>query len=212
VHLACFDLDGTLVEGDSFRRYVFYLHRAHRRRLRGGLAAATVVIQRKCRAITLYEAKRRLLAPLAGLSMDRIGELGDAFWSDVLVRTIRESMLARVRWHQDRGHRVVVLSSTPGAYLAAVERALGLDAAFGTDLRSLEGRFSGQLGQHLFGEAKVRKVNELVNGSPDALVYAYTDHHSDLPLLLRSTDPCVVAPTPRLRREAVRREWPVVDD
>jgi len=75
------------------------------------------------------------------------------------------------------------------------------------------GRLTGKiLGKPVYGGNKISFVEEFIKGQDACLtnVYAYTDHMSDLGLLLMASNPYVVNPGADLLREARVRGWPIL--
>lgn len=211
---AIFDFDGTLVRGDSFRSFlVFYLQNA-RFPLRSVLDITRAVLLRKTRAISLADAKARCLQPFVEWNQDQIRELADEFVRCKLLRMIAEEGIRRVRWHTAAGHVTVLATSAPDIYLERVKTVLGVQHIIAPRLEFRNGVFSGKfIGPGtLAAGGKVDQLREFCRAQGVALAasYAYTDHHSDIPLLRAVQHPYAVSPTDALRRVARRAGWPVL--
>ena len=209
---ACFDLDGTIIDGDSFRLFIGYLVRTRRIGRRWVPVLAAVYALRRSRLISLLRAKELMLRPLAGSSRRHLDEIGDAFFESELRPRLRSGMVASIREHQQNGDRVIIATSAPDVYLNSIARFLGVTDAWGTRLVFDAGVFTGHLGPHLFGSAKVASLREAIGDrAENSVTFCYADHHSDLPLLEVADHAFAVAPTRRLRDLARERGWPILD-
>ena len=121
--------------------------------------------------------------------------------------------MARVRWHIEGGHRVVLVSGT----LAPLARGIVRDLLYGFGLRATEldvrgGTFTGRiLGRHMGGVEKLRAVYAEANSWNLDLSksFAYGNEMADLRMLEAVGHPAAVNASWRLRRIASKRGWPV---
>jgi phosphatidylglycerophosphatase C len=204
--VACFDVDGTLVAGDSFRLFLAFLVRRRLIGVGGIASVAAAAALRKGHVISLAEAKERSLKGLAGRTESELDSLADDFVATRLRASIRRDIVKRLWAHRSAGDRVVLMTSAPDVYLRSFAAAIGAAESYGTRLEFDRSRFTGRLHTHLFGESKVQKLIEILGEQPREL-FVYSDHHSDLPLLEAATHPFVVSPTPSLLRIAQSRGW-----
>jgi HAD superfamily hydrolase (TIGR01490 family) len=208
--IACFDLDGTLIKGDSFALFVRYVIGRRLISLRCALKAVLALVLRKLRVISLVSAKEMCLSGLKGARKSELSEIADSFVRERLRNSFRSEVVSRLKQHQALKDRVIILTSTPDLYLSAVARLLEVSEACGSEVVFDDGRFTGAIGTHLFGAAKLEKLREMIP-CPDTEVTVYSDHHSDLELIQFATNPVVVYPTPSLRHLATTRGWPILD-
>ena len=118
--------------------------------------------------------------------------------------------------HRDAGARIVLATASLDVYVPQIAARLGIDPrdlictrTHWTDTDLLTGALRGD---NCFGEMKVEAVREwLADNGLTAVAAAYSDHHSDLPLLALAGSPVAVNPTPALRRLAQARGIPVED-
>jgi HAD superfamily hydrolase (TIGR01490 family) len=116
--------------------------------------------------------------------------------------------------HRARGHVLVLLTSSSQYEAAAAAETFGLDHWLANHFPlDADGRLLGSYEPPLCsGPGKVMRAERWAGerGIDLARSFFYTDSFSDLPMLERVGEPRVVAPDPRLRREARRRGWPVL--
>lgn len=208
---AIFDVDNTLLPGTSAERlFVTYLLR---RRLVGARAAFGTLLA-LLRYVRLGPARtlRQHRPYLRGWQVERLRVLGEEVVREVIVPRLSRGGVARVREHDAAGHRTALVSGSLPFLLGPLGRWLGVEVVIGTPLAISGDAYTGALsGAHLYGAEKavVTRRFAAARGVDLRVSYGYADQHSDLPFLALFGHPVCVNPTPRLRRLAARRGWPV---
>jgi phosphatidylglycerophosphatase C len=183
--VAAFDVDGTLTTGDCVVPFLRQLAGT-----RGSLAA----IARRPLAVVAALARRdrdRLKEVVVGAvhrgrTVEDVAVAGKDFAARVLETRMRPDMLARLRWHQGRAHRTILVSASLRAYLEPLAAALGIDHVLCTDVLAAAGRYTDRLvGANCRGAEKAVRLRALLEGEglADAELWAYGDTTSDRPLL-----------------------------
>lgn len=130
-------------------------------------------------------------------------------------RDLRAGARAYVEQHRRAGHQVVLLSSSTCYLGNPLGDELGIEHRLVNRLELDEhGRFTGAFAKPLcYGDGKSWHAKRFAeeHGVDLAASFFYTDSVTDLPMLELVGHPRVVAPDPRLAREARRRGWPVID-
>ena len=123
----------------------------------------------------------------AGRNAREVEALGIQFASKVADGWLRGDVAARMRWHQDQGHVVVLVSASLGVYLHPLGDLLEVDAVLCTELEESSGILTGKLiGQNCRGVEKAVRIQKWCQDSgmtPKDLVYAYGDSSGDVQLL-----------------------------
>ena len=90
---------------------------------------------------------------------------------------------------------------------------LGADLAIGTQVGVEGGQYTGEILFYAYGEGKADAMRTLAldRGYDLATSYAYSDSHTDLPMLEIVGHPVAVNPDHELRRIAAERGWPILD-
>ncbi len=193
--VAAFDLDGTLTEGGSVFRWLRWIAGA-RRTYAAALRLAvplTVGAVRSGRAAD--NAKERLfMALLAGRSEAQVTEDSREFILEHLGGRLRPKALARLRWHLEAGHDVVIVSASPQMYVNVVADQLGAHGALGTRLAAdpLGHLTGGYLGRNCRGAEKMRRFNDWISERrypEEPIVFAYGNSRGDRRLLRLATHP-----------------------
>jgi HAD superfamily hydrolase (TIGR01490 family) len=120
--------------------------------------------------------------------------------------------IRRMRAHQARGERAIVVSASLVDLVEPLARRLGLDGAIASHAETQDGRYTGGVETFLHGRAKADAVRHYAaqNGVDLARSSAYTDSRSDLELLEAVGHPYAVNPDRALDKAARARAWPVL--
>ncbi|HZJ27497.1 MAG TPA: HAD-IB family hydrolase [Acidimicrobiia bacterium] len=182
--LAAFDFDGTISHRDSLLPFLVAV------RGRTAVAGALVRISPQLAAMAIGHgdrdaAKERLVAALlTGHSAEEIDAAGRRH-ADELGDRLRPATLERVRWHRDKGHRLVMISASPAVYLEPLAADLGFDAVLATGLEADDtGRLTGRLsGANVRGPEKVARLDAWLGERRPTELWAYGDSEGDRELL-----------------------------
>ena len=132
------------------------------------------------------------------------------FMQDVAPRT-RPGALAALERHRDEGHRLVLLTSSTSFQANAAAEHWGFDDYLANTFQSdNDGRMLGTVTSPLcykHGKVHYAEAYAKSHGIDLDQSWFYSDSYSDLPMLERVGNPRVVAPDPRLRLAAKRRNW-----
>ncbi len=208
---AFFDMDKTLLAENSGAVYV--RHRYENGKIDGFELArsALVYLQYKAGILDIRAWTRAQVAQFAGLSEEEI--LRDA--REVMrrvARTVYPEAMQAVRWHQEQGHLVAIVSGSTRYIVEPIAEQLGVEHTLYTRLEVVDGRLTGRVIEPIcFEEGKIYWLRDLVaaEGIDLAKSWFYTDSITDLPLLELVGHPVVTNPDPRIYREARRRRWPI---
>lgn len=212
--LAFFDLDGTLVVGQTTLLLVKFLRRA-------GVVSRTFMIGTglwflgyKMGILRVTERSRNQGARVfAGRAQAEVDELMDRFTDEVLAPRFHPKTTTALSEHEAKGDRVVVISAALEPVVKAVCRRLGVTDYAGTACEIERGYYSGRLlGPSPHADEKRRLAVEYMRRwDVDAReCWAYADHGSDLGLLWSVGHPVAVNPKPELLEVALQSGWPVL--
>jgi HAD superfamily hydrolase (TIGR01490 family) len=126
----------------------------------------------------------------------------------------RDFVVQKIREHREAGHVVALLTGGTHYLNDLVAAEVGIEHVIASKLEVIDGRFTGNpAGPLCFGPQKLPRAETFAAEHGIALdrSWFYSDSITDLPMLERVGHPVVVCPDPRLRREAKRRGWPVLD-
>jgi HAD superfamily hydrolase (TIGR01490 family) len=183
--VAAFDFDGTLTDHDTMLPFLLRV-RGRVRVARAVATAAPVLIRTAAGLDTRQRAKEALLVrTLRGWWLEELRPLGEQHAQDIVECHLRKDRLARLRWHQQQGHEVVLVSASPELYVGAVGRLLGCTAVIASRLEvDRRGCLTGRLfGANVRGPEKERLLREWLGEVPPATLWAYGDSDGDAEML-----------------------------
>ena len=185
--VAAFDFDGTLTRADTLIPFLQRL--CGTRTVVQALAAEFGTMARAAARIAgRDEAKAALLARLLkDRSLSDVEQVVDIYTDVVTTKQLRPDSVARVQWHRDHGHELVIVSASPELYVRPIADRLHFDDVLATRLEiDNGGRLTGRIdGANVRGQEKVRRIDEWLGGRTVTL-WAYGNSSSDVPMLERA--------------------------
>jgi phosphatidylglycerophosphatase C len=197
--VSVFDLDGTLTKHDTFQYFLVWYVAQHPSAWAQGLPLVghfSRFFAGRCDNTWL---KSEVLKTLSRSSRRATLEAaGRRFAQVVLTRLLRPGARSLLDSARKAGDRLVLATSSPSLYVEPLAERLGFDGVLSTELAWREdGTIAGLLnGENCRSEIKARRVQDWIDREVGpARVRVYTDHHSDLPLLLLGEQRFMVGPT-----------------
>jgi HAD superfamily hydrolase (TIGR01490 family) len=225
LNLALFDLDGTLLSGDSDYGWAQFL-------IARGVLDANIYEAENQRFFDDYKAGTLdihafldfQLAPLAAHPRAQLDAWHAEFMRERILPMITDKARRLVKRHADAGDLCAVVTATNSFVTAPIAREFGVDNLVATEPELRDGAFTGKVtGIPCFRDGKVARVEAwleaLTPPQADAKLslktgfaqsWFYSDSRNDLALLERVTDPVAVSPDEKLREIALARGWPVI--
>lgn len=212
--LAIFDLDNTLLGGDSDYLWGNYL-------VEKGLVDGAYYERENQRfydeyrsgRLDIYEFLDFSLRPLAETPIAQLRALREQFMREKIEPIILPAARKLLDHHRQRGHLLLIITATNQFVTAPIAAALGVEHLLATDPEMIDGRYTGRVaGVPTFREGKVQRLTEWLqrHGHHLADAWFYSDSHNDLPLLELVTNPVAVDPDETLRVHAEAKGWPVI--
>jgi HAD superfamily hydrolase (TIGR01490 family) len=183
VNLALFDFDGTLTRHDSFTAFVFFCC-GPRRLLRGTAALAPLLLRYRLGAVAAPRLRAAMIQQaFAGRTHDEVRLLGEQFAAEFLDGLVRPRALERLRWHQQHGDAVAVVSASLSSYLEPWCQRHGVRCLCSA-LEVRGGLVTGAYaGADCTGQEKARRVSEAFRLNDYREVYVYGDTREDRELI-----------------------------
>ena len=215
--LAVFDLDHTLLSGDSDVLWCDFLL-AHGELDRASFEARNAEVERAYRdgSITAQAFTEFYLSTLAGRSREALAPLREAFMVECILPRIPVSARELVERHRAAGDLLVLSTATNRFLVELTAPALGFLNLLATEPEEAGGVFTGRtVGVLNMREGKPERLRHWLagRGLPAALLAeaaAYSDSINDLPLLQAVARPVAVDPDARLLAQAQAVGWPVL--
>lgn len=222
--LAIFDLDNTLLGGDSDHAWGEYLiaaglvdaaeHRAQNDRfyhqyLHGGL--------------DIHEYVAFTIKPIMHFDKQCLQKMHDEFMRDFIQPMLLSESTALLEHHKSQGHYTIIVTATNEFITAPIAKLLGVDTLLATELEQIDGHYTGRVsGIPSFQGGKVSRVRQWLQDAKKADLTGhmdqfnlensvfYSDSFNDLPLLELASEAVAVDPDPTLDKLAVARGWKII--
>ena len=212
--LALFDLDNTLLAGDSDHAWGEFIADQ-------GIVDADAYRQQNdayyadyCRgALDIFAYQRFVLTPLANRPDTELAAWHQQFMQERILPIVLPAALALVESHRQQGHTLMIITATNAFITAPIARHFGIDHLLATEPARQNGYYTGDVvGTPCYREGKVERLTTWLRQHDQTLdgSWFYSDSHNDLPLLSRVQHPVAVDPDDTLRQHATQSGWPVI--
>lgn len=215
--LALFDLDHTLLDGDSDELWCdFLIERGLLDAKSFAERSAAMVREYRAGTVGTHEFCTFYISTLAGRSAAEWDGLRREFLTTTVTPRIKPAARDLIEGHRAAGDELVMTTAT-NRYITELTCAwLGIPVLLSSECeRDESGRFTGRLaGEPNMREGKVARLRAWLHEQGRQLDTVdsafYTDSRNDLPLLECVRRPVAVDPDPQLAAEAQRRSWPTI--
>ena len=215
MNLALFDLDNTLLAGDSDYNWSLFL-------IREGLLDAKTHHDRneqfyadyKNGSLDIVEFLKFQLIPLSQHKKSFLDELHLKYMQEVIRPMMTHKAQALVDSHKAAGDLCVVITATNSFVTKPIATTYGIEHLIGSDPEMLDGQYTGGVtGVPSFQAGKVTRINQWLAERGKKLndfevSYFYSDSHNDLPLMQLVTNPVAVDADEILTVYAQEHAWP----
>ena len=216
-NLTLFDLDNTLLAGDSDYEWgQFLIDRGVLDRDAYEVRNTAFFEQYKAGTLDIHAYLQFALEPLARHTPEDLARWHADFMATRIRPMIGRQAQALVRRHLDAGDLCAVVTATNSFVTAPIAREFGIPHLIATEPERAGDRFTGRVtGTPCFKEGKITRVQDWLAGlgrplEDFSLSTFYSDSQNDLPLLSLVKQPVAVDPDEKLAAEAARRGWPVI--
>ena len=212
--LAIFDLDNTLLAGDSDYLWGQFLSEL-------GVVDRVSYERENERFYREYREGRLdimaflafSLKPLAEHPREQLDRWHAQFMRDKIEPLITNASERLIQEHRDVGDTLMIITATNAFVTAPIAARLGIPHLIATEPEMADGRYTGRVaGTPSFREGKVSRLQDWLAQHAETLngAWFYSDSHNDLPLLERVSHPVAVDPDESLATLAGERGWPVI--
>jgi HAD superfamily hydrolase (TIGR01490 family) len=187
--LALFDVDGTLLPGDTLWDFFTQTH-GNLGRWAPIWACRKPIVQWKLGKLSNSQAKERLLSEFyKGKSEKELREQGLRMLDRIWPRMYSQA-LNTIEAHRQAGATLALVSASPQIWMQEFGRRLNISTVLCTQLKFKNGVFTGEfLGQNCYGPEKARRIQEAFNLNSFSQIYAYGDSRGDREMLALATHP-----------------------
>jgi HAD superfamily hydrolase (TIGR01490 family) len=211
---ALFDFDKTILNGESLSLFLQFVSRRFRRVLldlpRLGMWMAPYALG----ATTKEKMKTRVFRILRFVPEEERPALVAEFLEEVMKPRLYPAGLEVIENHRQAGHTLVLASASCDVYMEPLWKMLQFDVLVCTRTQPVGPECAPVVvGVNCYGEEKVRRLCELdfFEKTDWAASHAYSDHPSDLPMMLLCGNPVAANPNRALRKMAQSEGWKIVD-
>lgn len=212
--LAIFDLDNTLIGGDSDHLWGQFV--CERSLVDGDNFAARneqFYEDYKAGVLDIDAYLRFALSPLVGHPMEELA----AWHRDFMASKIEPIMLPKAQQliadHREKGHELLIVTATNHFITRPIADALGIEELLACEAEIVDGLYTGNpSGIPSYHAGKVTRLYDWLEGRETTLdgAWFYSDSHNDLPLLELVDNPVAVDPDDILLARAQELGWPVI--
>ncbi|MFC2175609.1 HAD-IB family hydrolase [Bacteroidota bacterium] len=187
--LALFDFDGTISSKDSFVAFMKFTHGKPVFMLRMVMGFATFFGWKIGLVKSHFTKVRALQSFYKGWSEQRMTAARKRFTEEVIPTILFPNAIKRIKWHQEQGHRVIVVTASCDAWLGDWTKAMNLELLC-TEMELKGGIYTGNLSKpNCRGKEKVNRIKALLNLDDYQEVYAYGNDHGDNQMLAIADHP-----------------------
>jgi HAD superfamily hydrolase (TIGR01490 family) len=215
LNLALFDLDNTLLAGDSdFEWAQFLIEQGVLDREIYEARNQEFYEQYKKGTLDIYEFLDFQLKPLARYPRRQLDEWHRSYMQAKIMPMMRQTARALVARHAT--DLCAVVTATNSFVTAPIAREFGIEHLVATEPAQDGGEFTGGVaGLPCFRDGKIVRVEAWLAARGQRIdaferSFFYSDSLNDLPLLARVSDPVAVDPDATLRAHALAHGWPVM--
>jgi HAD superfamily hydrolase (TIGR01490 family) len=212
--IAIFDLDNTLLAGDSDYLWGEFL-------VEQGLVDGEAYRREndrfyeeyKAGTLDIYEFLAFSLKPLSEHDIGYLTQLHRQFMDKKIKPIMLPAAFALIQKHKDADMTPIIITATNRFVTEPIARAFGVDTIIATEPEFLNNRYTGKVaGIPCFRQGKVERLNQWLQQSGLNLKesWFYSDSHNDIPLLSLVSHPVAVDPDQALKQHAQQHGWEII--
>jgi HAD superfamily hydrolase (TIGR01490 family) len=212
--LAIFDLDNTLLAGDSDHAWGEFL-------VAKGIVDSGEFKAQNDKFYQQYQQGgldidaylRFALSPLSKYDRQELAAMHANFMAEYIAPLRLPKADALLQKHRDAGDFVMIITATNSFVTRPIAKALGVSTLLASEGEIINERYTGEpSGIPCFQNGKVIRLQHWLSDTGHSLSgsYFYSDSHNDLPLLNSVDHPVAVDPDDTLRAAALAAGWPII--
>ena len=214
--LAIYDLDNTLIGGDSDYLWGEFL-------CDEGIISDQESFQKmndyfyhqyETGELNIFAWAEFSFKVLTDHSLDELNKLRKDFVDTKIKPILLEKAQSCINNHKEKGDTVLVITASNTFITKPIIEMYGIDHLLATEPEFISGRFTGKVsGIPCFQSGKIDNLMPWLEKNKESLIgsYFYSDSHNDLPLLELVDNPIAVNSDKILSSEAHKNGWPVLD-
>lgn len=212
--LALFDLDNTLLDGDSDYLWGCFL-------VEHGIVDGEHYETENQRfydqyldgSLDINEFLRFQLAPLKNYPSERLKEWREHYLQEKIDPILLPKARQLLNKHRQAGDELLIITATNSFITAPIAERYGVTHLLATEPETAGGEYTGNVtGTPCFQSGKVERLQAWITTHDRQLEgsWFYSDSHNDLPLLETVANPVAVDPDDKLKTHAEANGWPII--
>lgn len=218
MNLTLFDLDNTLLNGDSdFEWSQFLIRIGILDRELFEVKNLAFYEQYKAGTLDIHEFLDFQLKPLSRHSRKVLDVWHSQFMRESILPIVTQPARDLVKHHRDAGDVCVIITATNSFVTSPIAREFGIEHLIATEPEQKNGEFTGRVADvPCFREGKITRLADWLSGrgwtlnSFDDSTF-YSDSLNDLPLLCKVKHPVAANPDATLRAHAEQHGWRIIN-
>jgi len=212
--IAIFDLDNTLLGGDSDHLWGQFL-------IEKGIVDGDVYQRENDRfyqeyvdgTLNIHEFLSFSLQPLSSNPLSQLHEWRSEYLKEKIEPILLQDATALLQQHRDDSATLLIITATNRFITEPIAAMLGVEHLLATEPEIINNAYTGKIiDPPCFQHGKVERLEVWLKqtGLNLAESWFYSDSHNDLPLLERVTQPVAVDPDDTLLQHAEAKGWPII--
>ncbi len=212
--LAIFDLDNTLLKGDSDQLWgAFIAEHSGIDKVEHNRINQQFYQDYLDGNLNVKDFLSFSLLPLANNDIESLLQWRKIFINNHILPLVLPKAIELISNHRKKGDFLMIITATNRFITEPIADIFGIPTLLATEPEFINNRYTGKyLGTPTFKEGKVIALNNWLKKHPNDLVdsYFYSDSHNDIPLLNQIGNPIAVDPDDILRQYALERNWQTI--
>ena len=212
--LAIFDLDNTLLSGDSDYLWGVFLGEQ-------GIVDADYYARENERfyreykdgKLDIMEFLQFSLKPLSEHPSVELHNWRKQFIDDKIRPLVSQKSLKLVEKHRQQGDILMIITATNAFVTSPIAELYDIPHLIATNPEIVDGNYTGKVaGEPSFQHGKVKRLHRWLDENNETLAgsWFYSDSHNDIPLLNKVDHPVAVDPDDKLNDHAHQNQWPII--
>lgn len=213
--LAIFDLDNTLLDGDSDHAWGEFM-------VAENLVPPTEYREKnnafyedyKRGVLDMVAYQKFVLAPLGRFSAEQLKELHLKFMHTVVANMLLPKARELIEKHRQAGHTLMVITATNRFITEPIVKDYGIENLLCTEPEVLNGSYTGKIiGEPCYQAGKIHALEAWLEKENAQLEYSwfYSDSFNDIPLMQKVNEAIAVNPDEKLKAHALAQGWPLIN-
>ena len=188
--VAFFDFDGTITTQDSFLPFIQWTHNPY------DIAMAMCKHSPAIFSYLLGFSSNQTFKEIcltqfySGWSIDNLQKKATEFAYNVLPSLLNNEAIDNLKWHQKKGHQIILVSAALHIYLDPWAKIMQIDHVLANYLQVHNGYVIGKIqGKNCYGLEKVKRLEAFLGDLNRYYIYAYGDSRGDSEMLAVADQP-----------------------